>query len=585
LDCENNIPILKKIKEKEIKTDESDDNILIEGDNYHALTCLNYTHKEKIDIIYIDPPYNTEKEGFTYNDKKVDINDGYRHSKWLNFMSKRLQLAYNLLKENGIIFISIDDNEQSNLKLLCDKIFTPENLLLVGVVNRPSEIATSYSIQKHEYLICYAKNSEKFSLDGISKYTISRGTVGNNDQTMPIITFPAGLNCYNLNDGIYEETRKIKGSAENIENLDKIVIKNGKLAENVRLKAKWRSSNDMRNFFNNNCAPTKAKMNGIIEEIYFENNKFNPQIKKRTFEKLSSLYLNNKRGSKDLEEMKLNNKFKYPKSVDYIKYILDTIGSQNAIILDFFAGSGTTGQAVLELNKIDGGNRKFILCTNNENLICEEVTYPRINNVINGYKYKGKEQTVLFEKKITYKNLENLTPILEELDIIINDNQSKYDKINKLIEDNFIKLIGIKKYESFKDGINGNLQYFRTDLIPVVDLYNISDKQRYELTEKAGQMIAIKENTFIEIETNEWYQIFESDDKNRTTVIYFREDLKEFDNLIKKIGKSKTVLYIFSYSRIDKNIYSYLGKNIKLEDIPEPIIEIYKEINLTYKGI
>ena len=122
LDCENNLPILKRIADKEIKTDNSDYNILIEGDNYHALTVLNYTHKEKIDVIYIDPPYNTGNKDFKYNDCYVDKEDGYRHSKWLNFMDKRLRLAHNLLKDEGVIFISIDDNEQANLKLLCDKI-------------------------------------------------------------------------------------------------------------------------------------------------------------------------------------------------------------------------------------------------------------------------------------------------------------------------------------------------------------------------------------------------------------------------------------------------------------------------------
>lgn len=124
MDCENNIPILKRIKEKEIRTDDSDDNILIEGDNYHALTCLNYTHKGKIDVIYIDPPYNTGKDReWIYNDKFIDENDGYRHSKWLNFMDKRLRLARNLLSDNGVIFVSIGNDEVAQLKMLMDKIF------------------------------------------------------------------------------------------------------------------------------------------------------------------------------------------------------------------------------------------------------------------------------------------------------------------------------------------------------------------------------------------------------------------------------------------------------------------------------
>ncbi|KIM06841.1 MAG: hypothetical protein KU28_07745, partial [Sulfurovum sp. PC08-66] len=129
VDCQDNLPILKEVKEKHIKTDDSDDNILIEGDNYHALSVLNYTHENKIDVIYIDPPYNTGNKDFIYNDKFVDKEDKYRHSKWLNFMEKRLNLAHKLLKQEGVIFVSIDDNEAFNLKLLCDKVFGEDNFI------------------------------------------------------------------------------------------------------------------------------------------------------------------------------------------------------------------------------------------------------------------------------------------------------------------------------------------------------------------------------------------------------------------------------------------------------------------------
>jgi len=229
---------------------------------------------------------------------------------------------------------------------------------------------------------------------------------------------------------------------------------------------------------------------------------------------------------KFLKDMFGKEVFENPKSMYFIKDILKICTEKKSYILDFFAGSGTTSHAVLELNKEDNGNRRFIVCTNNENNICENITYPRIKKAIRGY-----------------KNLKS----------------------------NNIK------------GLNGNLQYFKTDLIPVERIDNISDHQRHELTEKAGQMIAIKENTFEEVETTEWYQIFENKDKSRKTAIYFRENMDEFENLVKKIGKTKTVLYVFSYSRIDKKIFNYLGKNIVLEDIPEPILEIYKEINLTLK--
>ena len=387
--CDTQLPVLKEDKAKELISDPNlPTNYIIEGDNYHSLFTLNFTHKKQIDVIYIDPPYNTGKKNeWKYNDHWIDENDTYRHSKWLSFMNKRLRLAKQLLKDEGVIFISIDDNEVAQLKLLCDKIFGEHNILNFGIVNKSSEIATNYTIKKHEYILSYCKNLTKLSFDSVPKYTISRGTVGNENQTMPVIEFPKGLNCYNIKDGIYKTTRKVDGGNENIENLDPIIVKNGKLAQNVRLKARWRSSNDMRNFFKNNCEPTKAKINGIIEEIYFENDKFNPQIKKNTFEKLSSLYLDYKRGSKDLENLDLKGKFENPKQVEFIKYLLKLTTKKDSLILDFFAGSGTTAQAVMELNE-DGCNRKFILCTNNENNICTEVTYPRVKKVIEGYSNK-----------------------------------------------------------------------------------------------------------------------------------------------------------------------------------------------------
>ena len=128
--CDTQLPVLKEDKTKEIISDTNlPTNFIIEGDNYHSLFTLNFTHKKKIDLIYIDPPYNTGNKDFIYNDKYIDKEDTYRHSKWLSFMSKRLKLAKQLLKESGVIFISIDDNEMAQLKLLCDKIFGDNNYI------------------------------------------------------------------------------------------------------------------------------------------------------------------------------------------------------------------------------------------------------------------------------------------------------------------------------------------------------------------------------------------------------------------------------------------------------------------------
>ena len=371
-----------KVEIKQSKNFDTTENVVIRGDNIDVLKILRQNYTGKIKMIYIDPPYNTGQANFIYpdrfkvnekqlikefglEDEAIDFLDNMlgttNHSSWMFEMYPRLRLAMDLLTDDGIIFISIDDNEQANLKIMCDEVFGEENLFLVGVVNRPSEIASGNTISKHEYFLIYAKDSSKSQITSGEKYTISRGTLGNELQTMPVIKFPKGMRCLKVADGEYEKTRKIKDSNENIENLDPIIVKNGELVEDVRLKARWRSSNDMRKFFSNNCLPTEAKINGIIEEIYLEGDRFIPQIKKKTIEKIPSLFLENKRGSKDLEALDMKGVFDNPKSVNFLRNYFFYLTEKEDIILDFFAGSGTTAQAVMELNKEDNGNRKFIL--------------------------------------------------------------------------------------------------------------------------------------------------------------------------------------------------------------------------------
>ncbi len=165
-ESENALPVLKEAKDKEIKTDPTKPiNILIEGDNYHALSVLNYTHQGKIDVIYIDPPYNTggSKE-WKFNDQWVDKNDTYRHSKWLSFISKRLNLAKNLLKDDGVILISIDDNEYAQLKLLCDSLFGEKQFIgsLVWEKKKKGSHLDSSITNVKEYILAYCKNSNSY---------------------------------------------------------------------------------------------------------------------------------------------------------------------------------------------------------------------------------------------------------------------------------------------------------------------------------------------------------------------------------------------------------------------------------------
>lgn len=540
LDCENNLPILERIKDKEIKTNDSDDNIFIEGDNYHSLTVLNYTHKGKIDFIYIDPPYNTgKKDEWKYNDRYIDENDSYRHAKWLNMMEKRLELAKNLLKEDGVIFISIGEQEVSNLNLLCGKIFRHENFLtLIARISKTASDKGNHFAPSCDYIVCYAKN------------------ISNIDKSNFYDEVDEDLYTKEDEKGMYRDDIALYQSSLDTRPNQRYFIKcpNGSLvippgqsmpkekkggAKAVPIKGDgvWRWSLDegfkekshLLVFKETKNSPLldqngeKAKYN-IYTKSYLEERR-DKGTKPRNF--LVDKKFLNRRGSDYLKTLGLDFPYSKPKElIDHLMKIAHV--PKDAIILDFFAGSGTTGEAVLDLNNEDKGNRKFILCTNNEGEIAEEVCYPRIEKIINGYTKKA------------------------------------------------------KKTEKIK-GLGGNLQYFKTAVIPVERIDNINDKQRHELTEKAGQMITIKENAFNEVEISDWYQIFESRDKKRKTAIYFREDMSKFEELVKKIKNEKTTLYVFSYGRIDKKLFKYLDKNITIEDIPEPILEIYTEINLTLK--
>jgi adenine-specific DNA-methyltransferase len=585
LDCEKNIPIIKRIKEKVIRTDDSNDNIIIEGDNFHALTCLNYTHKGKIDVIYIDPPYNTGKaKEWKYNDRYVDENDGYRHSKWLNFMEKRLRLASNLLKDDGVIFISINNYEASQLKLLADKILGEncfvEQLTIVSSANGMG--GKEGFANNHEYCLCYKKSPEKnFRFKGLAQTSAYKEKYNKTDKggkyKMDGLLRKKGEGARRKDSpGCYYPLYYNKISHE-------VVLDQN--ANFIEVYPKLPNGNDGRWVWSKDFAKDRlhrlyASEKGTIyvKDYYHEDLREKP---KSVFNK--SQYLTNIATNEIKEIFNGEKKFDTVKPIGFIVDLLDCTTSDNSIILDFFAGSGTTGHAVLELNKRDNGKRKFVLCTNNEGNICEQVTYPRLQKIIKGYKFKGKDKTMLYEKKITLAQLKNIDEIMVEINKITADNKSRYDEIKKEFSNNIIKLYGVKNIQCRKDGTNGNLQYYKTDLIPVDRIDSINDKQRHELTEKAGQMIAIKENTFEEIETNEWYQIFANKDNNRKTAIYFRENVDKFENLVKKLDGTQTVLYVFSYGRIDKKLFKYLDRNILIEDIPEPVLEIYKEINLTIK--
>lgn len=404
----NKFIFLNEDTEKEIfKGEDLTNNILFEGDNLESLKVLNSTHKGKVDVIYIDPPYNTGNKDFIYNDSFVSNDDGFKHSKWLSFMEKRLKLAYSLLSKDGVIFISIDDNEQANLKLLCDKIFGEQNFIsnIIWLNNKKGRQTSKFIAQQNEYVLCYVKDSGSFNIK--DKETFSNDLDIEYNLKDEISRYKKGVELTNTNSkfnittrknlvySIYyhEETgdaividEKINNDTE-IGDVDKSLIEKGYIRILPRYRAGkgygcWRWGMDkFRNEYKHELIFEKSKSGvwNIFSKLRLTES--NSKItKNKNIIDINGTGIGNK-----LKDILNTKSFDFPKPIELIKELISMHPNSNATVLDFFAGSGTTGHAVLELNKEDGGNRQFILCTNNENNICEEVTYQRLYNIINGY--------------------------------------------------------------------------------------------------------------------------------------------------------------------------------------------------------
>ena len=352
--------------------------LIIEGDNLVSLSALAYTHAGKIDVIYIDPPYNTGNKDFVYNDSFVDKEDAYRHSKWLSFMDRRLRIAKKLLSDRGVIFISIDDNEQANLKLLCDEVFGENNLLGELIHQRAKGGGQAKFIVKgHDYILVYAKDAQNASISRpkvIQQKTFIRNGIEclRNDD---VLRKSFGKYDKTLGDRrcFYEDIVKYKGEKkkEEIDNL----IRDGKYMLELNAEGKHTIVEYIP------ISSARSKLYSIIKVLSEE-------------------------GKKELEDLGLTN-FDYPKPLELIRLITGAIYKTNSTILDFFAGSGTTLHAVMQLNAEDGGHRQCILCTNNENGICENVTYERNKRVIQGYtKPNGEKVEGLHDNNLRYYRTE-----------------------------------------------------------------------------------------------------------------------------------------------------------------------------------
>lgn len=534
------LPVLTEVKERRIISDAPDtpNHILIEGDNLEALTALSYTHEGKIDVIYIDPPYNTGNKDFAYYDDfcdeyrtipYVEREDAFRHSKWLSFMSKRLRIAKRLLSDKGVIFISIDDNEQANLKLLCDEVFGSSNYIatLPTIMNLKGNQDEYGFAGTHEYTIVYSKFPlqpifNQLPIDDESYYEWQMDDVGfykrgaNLKSTgvnaprakRPNLFFP----IYVSNSGMYSVDNKIEDSVE------VYPITDGQ-------EMSWRWSKDKFRSSSNDVIVVQER--GAVS-LY---KKQRPELGDLPSKKPKSIFYkpeySSGNGTAQLKAIFGDKVFNNPKPIDLLMDFVRISASKNSIILDFFAGSGTTLHATMQLNAEDGGHRQCILVTNNENGICEQVTYERNKRVIQGY----------------------ITP----------------------------------KGQQVEGLHNNNLRYYRTDFMP----RERTQRNMRALVNAATDLLCIKEDLYQEkpmlgtLKLKPQLARYFSDGQKHMLIVYREEVVNELVEAIKplELGSSILKIYIFSPGRyaFDDNFYEVQDK-VQLVALPAAIYDAYQRV-------
>jgi len=575
-----NIPVFREKIDREICKDLTlPFNFILEGDNLHSLYLLEKTCKERVDCVYIDPPFNTGAKDWKYNNDYVDKNNVFRHSKWLSMMNARLQIAKKLLKDDGVLICAIDENELGTTLLLLEDIFGQTySIDPITVVHNPRGVQGDNFSYVNEFAIFVYKKGYKV----IENCTVEEEDIDwrdLRDNGHESLRSDAATCFYAINvtpDG------KIVGFGPNMTHELDFHPKRNEINPDETIsiypidiqgiERKWRYNTESVVYIKNLL---RVKKIGEIYDIELGKN-YAPYRTVWNDKKYDS----NEYGTQLINAMVPNNDFSFPKSVYNIYECLRavTLYRSNALIVDFFAGSGTTGHATLLLNKELGGNRRFILCTNNDvgekkekeykeahgsietesddwkeycekNGIASSVTYPRIKAAIEGFVHQKDFKETLFEQKITPNVLKKAAKTIEKVAKIEAENKEHFDEIKWVVEDNTLKVIGITKKGQKVSNILANLKYYTTEFISKSEGY-LSDA----LLEHIQEMVQLEHGVKLD----------------GTSYILILSD-EEADELEKKIDNIEGLQGIY----VSRNVMLTTDQNKKFKKVPVMTIPDY----------
>lgn len=443
---------------KSVGEGELEGNLVIHGDNLHALKALMPRYAGKIDCIFIDPPYNTGNEGWSYNDavnsppakdwlrQVVDRDDLLRHDKWCSMLWPRLRLLWELLSDSGSLWITLDDNEVAHARMMLDEIFGEQNFVATIIWHKifsPKNSAQFFS-EDHDYVLCYAKSTQVWRPNLLPRTDEAISRYANPDGDPRGVWTSGDLSARNFyGEGTYAVTtpsgRVITGPPTGTY----WRVSKQKLAElDADTRIWWGDDGSNTPRLKRFLSEVK---DGVVPQTiwHYEDVGHTQDAKKELLEVMDFA---------SSEEV-----FVTPKPVDLISRILRIATKPDSLVLDSFAGSGTTGHSVLSLNAKDGGNRKFILVECED--YADSLTAERVRRVINGYPFDGTQRETLLERNITWTDLKRVDQIVKVAETIQSERQFDFDKVRAEVKDGKLHVIGERTIKGRVPGLGGSFSF------------------------------------------------------------------------------------------------------------------------------